>query len=76
MKLLPSSAQDLMKNRLTHFVKNFDLKDETSLDLTVDKTSKIKQSENGFDEDLPDIEDDLDDFKDLKDRLPLPEGVL
>ena len=29
MKLLPSSAQDLIKNRLTTYVKNFDHKEET-----------------------------------------------
>ena len=42
MKTLPSSAQDLMKEKITHYVKNFDKK-EDSADADTAKNNKKKQ---------------------------------
>lgn len=75
MKLLKSSEQDKMKDRLTRFVKNFERKDDSN-DSTSPPKSKLNNKDNNLMDDEEKFDDDLDDFTDLKSRLPLPEGVL
>lgn len=76
MKMLKSSEQDKMKEKLTRFVKNFERKDDSNEnDDAINKNKLTKKDTNLMDEDEK-LDDDLDDYKDLKSRLPLPEGVL
>ncbi|CDW77480.1 cytoplasmic dynein 1 light intermediate chain 2 [Stylonychia lemnae] len=76
MKMLKSSEQDKMKEKLTRFVKNFERKDDSNdNDDAINKNKLVKMDTNLLDEDEK-LDDDFDDYKDLKSRLPLPEGVL
>lgn len=76
MKMLKSSEQDKMKDKLTRFVKNFERKDDSNdNDENSSKNKQLKLDSNLLDEDEK-LDDDLDDYKDLRSRLPLPEGVL
>ena len=66
----------MMKERLTRYVKNFERKDEsTESDLLNNKAKGNDQYGNALDEEEK-LEIDLDDFSDLKGKMPLPEGVL
>ena len=65
-----------MKDRLTRFVKNFERKDDSNdNNMSPSKTKQAKLDANLLDEEEK-LEDDFDDYSDLKSRLPLPEGVL
>jgi hypothetical protein len=62
MKMLKSSEQDKMKEKLTRFVKNFERKDDsTDNDDVNSKSKQIKLDSNLLDEDEK-LDDDLDDF--------------
>lgn len=76
MKLLKSSEIDKMKDRLTRFVKNFERReDSTDNNLSASKTTNQNKQNYGNDEEEK-MDDEFDDYSDLKSRLPLPEGVL
>ena len=65
-----------MKDRLTKYVKNFERKEESADDdILNNKKTKIDQYGNALDDEEK-IEIDLDDFSDLRGKMPLPEGVL
>lgn len=61
MKLLKSSEQDKMKDRLTRFVKNFERKEENNESTSPSKTTKTNKDANFGDEDEK-FDEDLDDF--------------
>jgi hypothetical protein len=62
MKMLKSSEQDKMKEKLTRFVKNFERKDDsTDNDDVNSKSKQNKLDSNLLDEDEK-LDDDLDDF--------------
>lgn len=61
MKLLKSSEQDKMKDRLTRFVKNFERKEDNNETSSPSKT-KITGKEANFGEEDEKLDEDLDDF--------------
>ena len=76
MKLLKSSEQDKMKDRLTRFVKNFERKDDSNENSASPSKTKPTNKDSNLLDDEEKFDDDMEDFSDLKARLPLPEGVL
>lgn len=62
-----------MKDRLTRFVKNFERKEDSS---ESPAKTKINNKDSNLLDEEEKFDEDMDDFQDLKSRLPLPEGVL
>lgn len=65
-----------MKDRLTRFVKHFERKDDSNENNLSPSKTKSTAKEAGFGDEEEKFDEDLDDFQDLKAKLPLPEGVL
>lgn len=70
LKQLPLSIQDAMKNKMASYVKNYERKEG-------DDEQKEETKKNDGDGDKNDENNEEDDeFFDLKNKMPLPEGVL
>lgn len=72
MKLLPLGIQDSMKAKISKYVKYYERKEGED-----SATGKKEEKKKREDEEEKNEKDDEDDeFSDLKNKLPLPEGVL
>lgn len=62
MKLLKSSEQDKMKDRLTKYVKNYEKKDEANENSGSPNKAKSNNKDANLLDDEEKYDDDLDDF--------------
>jgi len=62
MKLLKSSEQDKMKDRLTRFVKNFERKDDSNENSASPTKTKIANKDSSMQDEEEKFDEDMDDF--------------
>jgi hypothetical protein len=62
MKLLKSSEQDKMKDRLTRFVKNFERKDDSNESSASPTKTKIANKDSSMQDEEEKFDEDMDDF--------------
>lgn len=62
MKLLKSSEQDKMKDRLTRFVKNFERREDSNDNSSSPSKTKLNNKDSNLLDDEEKFDDDLDDF--------------
>jgi hypothetical protein len=62
MKLLKSSEQDKMKDRLTRFVKNFERRDDSNENAKSPSKTKMNNKDSNLLDEEEKFEDEMDDF--------------